>query len=91
MQKVWPPDFKVFPAREEVYTFILKAGEMATDYFIHVADDCSFVSLNGKYEIIPRHGKIIKVWNGEKIPPNIGEFKIKAIADTWVDLKIGNL
>lgn len=88
VKKAVVKDVDYYPPRENAYPFNMKKGDV-TDHYIHATAGFEIFSDNFKYELIPRSGNPIRVWAGEKMPYNIGEFKIKAVEDTFVGIKVG--
>ncbi len=91
----YPPDYKVYYPREKPYVFKLAKGE-ETEKFIFIPDgirtNIEFLSNNHKYQVRYKDGPTINAYKGVKLPiTRNGYFKIRAIEDTIVGIKIKKL
>jgi tetratricopeptide (TPR) repeat protein len=85
-----PPDYKVYGPGDNP-EFALRAGT-STDHYIRFENETHvriISSLNkGQYEFLPRNGKPVSVYLGEKTPDGLNDYKIRAIKDVVVSYRI---
>jgi len=79
LNKLAPPDFKLYKAGDKLFVK-LPEGKI-TEKYIRFGKETRFdLHHNNNFEILPRHGKPIKVWKGDPLPKNYNfDFKVKAV------------